>query len=158
MHYREDYFHLYYLFTMLKIHTVLLSISIGTISLGVLLFVLPLSYTYIGSHYFGGAQILIPSLQLLTWEDTPFQENLWKEHGTSTEGKKIRGMMMKNLLETKNFSQMSKEEVYTLLGNDTGYFHHDHIIAYSIYHAQELYTLGFPGNIPTLEKTPLLDR
>lgn len=133
-------------------------IFISILSLCAAFFLLPLSYTYVGSHYLGGAQIFIPSLQLITWENTQFQENLWKEHARTPEGKRIRGSMVKELLQSRNFSQMSKEEIYTLLGNDTGYFHEDHIIAYSIIHNDTAYTLAFPGHIPTLEVLSMSQR
>lgn len=127
---------------------------ITSIIVTVLLFFLlltPYFYTHLAQNLLG-ARIMIPSMQLIDWPNEPFHENTWKNMTSFEDSKKARANMMKNLLQTTDFSSMSPEEIKKLLGPETAYFHNDGIPSYTVLHNNEIYYLGFPNNRPTLEK------
>lgn len=116
-------------------------------ALALTFFSLPFSYTYLASTYFLGAHIIAPSVQLLTWDSTPFSAQTWK-NATDLQGRTTRGAMVKDLLRTTDFSRMTNEDVIALLGTPNGYLNYDHIVSYVVQQGNTTYMLGFSnGNV-----------
>ncbi|MFN7160811.1 MAG: hypothetical protein ACK4NC_04360 [Candidatus Gracilibacteria bacterium] len=76
--------------------------------------------------------------QVTTWEQIPFDRDLWLK-----SAKEERGTMIKSLVENQKFDNMKRDNIEETLGKSNLYCGNDVMACYEVSHKNISYELGF---------------